>query len=105
MSKRTHITIPDEVHEMINDYANKSGIKYSQAVAKLVESGLSNLELSKSINSYTGLLDRMFSKISYNTSLLEQFYSDMELDDLSNPNNNPALRKFRNKHNKYSMDD
>lgn len=100
MNKRTHITIPSEIDEMINDYANKSGIKFSQAVSKLVESGLSNIELNKSINSYIGLLDRIFSKLSYNTSLLEQFYSDMDLDDLSNPNKNIALAKFKNKFNK-----
>lgn len=96
MSERKHIYIPEDISLKIQEYADKSRIKYSKAVAKLVEYGLSNLEISKSINSYVSIIDRMFSKLCYNTSLLEQFYSDMEIDKLSNPNNNPALEKFRN---------
>ena len=105
MSERKHIYIPEDISLKIQEYADKSGIKYSQAVAKLVEYGLSNLEISRSINSYVGVMDRIYSKLCYNSSLLEQFYSDMEIEKLSNPNHNTALQKFRNKHSKYSIDD
>ena len=103
MNKRTHISIPEEIDFKINNYANKVGLKYSQAVSKLVEIGLSNIELTESINSYVGILDRVFSKLCYNTALLEQFYSDLEIDTLTNPNNNLALKKFRNKINKNTI--
>lgn len=104
MNKRTHISIPENVHNLINDYAIKNGINYSQAVAKLIESGINNIELNKSINSYSGLLDRIFSKLYYNTKLLEQFYSDMEIDDTTNPNKNKGLEKFKAKFNKSNYE-
>lgn len=104
MNIRTHISIPEDISLKIHEYADKSGIKYSQAVTKLVEYGLSNLEITKSINSYVGIIDRMFSKLCYSTSLLEQFYSDMEIENLTNPNKNKALEKFRNKINKSNYE-
>ena len=104
MNKRTHISIPENIHNLINDYAIKNGINYSQAVTKLIESGINNIELSRSINSYSGLLDRIFSKLCYNTKLLEQFYSDMEIDDTTNPNKNKGLEKFKAKFNKSNYE-
>lgn len=101
MNKRTHISISENIYNEISKYAIRNGINYSQAVAKLVEAGI---ELNRAINSYSGLLDRIFSKLSYNTSLLEQFYSDMEFEDITNPKNNKALEKFKNTFNKSNYE-
>ena len=105
MNIRTHISIPEDVDSKINNYANKAGLKYSQAVSKLVETGIANIELTESINSYVGVLDRVFLKLCYNTALLEQFYSDLEIETLTNPNNNLALKKFKNKINKNTINE
>ena len=37
----------------------------------------------------------MFSKLMYIRDLLEQFYSDMEIEKLSNPKNSKSLQKFK----------
>lgn len=98
---RTHISISDEIDNIIKKYCNKYDIKYSQAVAKLVELGDSNVELNKAIRINNDLMDRLYSKMCYTKSLLEQFYSDMEIDELTNPNKNIALKEFRNKQNRF----
>lgn len=102
---RTHISIPSEIDTIIKNYANKNGLKYSQAVSKLIELGSSNIDLNKYITDNNGILDRIFSKLCFNTSLLEQFYSDMEIDNLTNPNKNSTLNKFKNKFNHSKYDD
>lgn len=102
---RTHISIPSEIDTIIKNYANRNGLKYSQAVSKLIELGSSNIDINKYIASNNGILDRIFSKLCFNTSLLEQFYSDMEIDNLTNPNKNSALNQFKNKINHSKYDD
>lgn len=102
---RTHISVSEKIDTIIKDYCIKYNLKYSQAVAKLIELGSSNIEVNKAININNNMMDKMYSKLSYTTSLLEQFYSDMELDELTNPNNNKALEKFRNKRARFKYDD
>ena len=51
------------------------------------------------------LLDKLYSKSYYSTQLLEQFYSDLEIYRLTNPNDNKALNKFKKKFSKYDYDD
>lgn len=100
-----HITIPDKVDKIIRDYAEKNNIKYSQAVARLVESGITNVELNKAVNVNNALMDKMYYKLDYNTKLLEQFYADMEIDDLINTNTSKGLIKFKKKYDFYKYDD
>lgn len=102
--KRTHISIPEKTHSVINSFAINNGINFSQAITKLVDAGISNIELNKSMKSYVEVLDRIYSKLYFNTALLEQLYSDLEIDTLSNPNKNPALEKFRIKFNRSYFD-
>ncbi len=98
---RTHISIPEDIDKVIKDYCIKNDIKYSQAVSKLVELGTNNKEISELVNTNNNLMKKIYSRLAYSISLLEQFYSDMEIDELTNPNLNPALRDFRSKKNKY----
>lgn len=101
---KKHISISYDIDNIILNYSNRCNITFSEAVSELVKNGLSNIELNKTINSYNGLLDRISSKLSYNTLLLEQFYSDMEIDELTNPNKSKGLEKFKNKFNKSRYD-
>ena len=101
---KKHISISCDVDNIILNYSNRCNLTFSEAVSELVKNGLSNIELNRTINSYNGLLDRISSKLSYNTLLLEQFYSDMEIDELTNPNKSKGLEKFKNKFNKSRYD-
>lgn len=101
---KKHISISSDIDRIILDYSNRCNITFSEAISDLVKNGLSNIELNRTINSYNGVLDRISSKLSYNTLLLEQFYSDMEIDELSNPNKSKGLNKFKSKFDRSRYD-
>ena len=102
---RTHITISDREDKLVHEYMDKYNCRYSQAVSQLIEIGSSNYLMEKTIDKNNALLDKIYSKTCYSTSLLEQIYSDFGFDELSNKNDNKALNKFKAKFNKYNYDD
>lgn len=98
---RTHITIPESTNCIVKSYCESNNLKYSQSVTKLIELGVNNIEVNKAININNILMDKINHKLNYTIQLLEQFYSDIEIECLTNPNNNKALQKFKNKFNKF----
>lgn len=91
---RTHITIPEEVDEIIRKYVETNHIKYSQGVVQLIMQAIDNIEIKKKLDLNNSLLDKIYSRSLYTKELIEQFYSDMEIEKLTNPKNNKALQKF-----------
>ena len=102
--KNTHITLPDKIDNIVREYSIKYNIKYSQAVARLIETGITNTELNKSVNVNNALMDKMYYKLKYTTSLLEQIYSDLDFNELTNTKTSIPLNKFKNKYNKDNYD-
>ena len=64
-----------------------------------------NDELGSLIDRNTKLVERLMFKVSYISDLLDQFYSDMEIEKLLNPKNNKALQKFKTNRDKLKYDD
>ena len=64
-----------------------------------------NDELGSLIDRNTKLVERLMFKVSYISDLLDQFYSDMEIENLLNPKNNKALQKFKTNRDKLKYDD
>ena len=102
---KKHISISLDVECIITEYANKCNISFSEAVTQLVTAGNNNIKLSRMLDKNNALLDKLYSKSYYSTQLLEQFYSDLEIYRLTNPNANKALNKFKKKFSKYDYDD
>lgn len=102
---RTHITIPDEVDEIIRKYIETNHIKYSQGVVQLIMQAIDNIEIKKKLDLNNSLLDKIYSRSLYTKELIEQFYSDMEIEKLTNPKNNKALQKFMLDKYKDKMND
>jgi hypothetical protein len=100
---RTHITIPDSTNPKVKSYCESNNLKYSQSVTKLIKLGFNNIELNKSITKNNIFMDKINHKLNYTIQLLKQFYSDIEIEHLTNPNNNKALQKFKNKFNKLDQ--
>lgn len=102
---RTHITIPEEVDEIIRKYVETNHIKYSQGVVQLIMQAIDNIEIKKKLDLNNSLLDKIYSRGLYTKELIEQFYSDMEIEKLTNPKNNKSLQKFMLDKYKDEMND
>lgn len=100
---RTHITISEEAHNIVEKY--KVGNKYSDAVDYLIKLGEFNDNIGSMIDRNNKLVERLLIKVSYVSDLLEQFYSDMEIENLLNPKNNKALQKFKTNRDKLKFDE
>ena len=102
---RTHISIPLDTDILVHRYMDNYGCKYSQAVERLIEIGSKNILLEKVVDRNNSFLDKIYSKIYYSTALLEQFYTNFEFEDTPSPYDDKALKRFKNKFNKYNIDD
>lgn len=100
-----HISISEELDYRIKVYCEKNKLKYSQGIRKLVEFGLSSLENKVKLDKFDLILDRIYSKQLYIRDLLEQLYTDLEIDVFLNPKENLSLQKFKNIKNKDKFND
>ena len=100
---RKHITISEEANKIVEKY--QTGKKFSDAVERLIFLGEFNDELGSLIERNTKLVERLMFKVSYVSDLLDQFYTDMEIENLLNPKNNKALQKFKTNRDKLKYDD
>lgn len=92
---RTHISIPNELDVKVKEYCDLNKLKYSKGVTELLVLGLSNLDINKLLVANNKLLNNISSRQVYIRDLIEQFYSDMEIENLSIPNKNKALQSFK----------
>ena len=91
----SHPYITKDITRKIEEYSKKTGLNFSQSARKLIEIGLSATEENQMLKRNNALLEKIFSRQLYLRDLIEQFYSDMEIEKLSNPRNNKALQKFK----------
>lgn len=103
--RRPHISVALNIIDQMKEYSELKKISYSEAVSQLVSLSLNNTNLVKTIDKNNSLLDRIYSKSCYIVALLEQIYSDFELDKITNPKESKALNKFKSKMNKYKLED
>ncbi len=100
-----HISLTNELDKRIRDYCIANDLKYSQAVRKLIEQGLNNIDTNKKLDLNNSLMEKIYSRQIYIRDLLEQFYADMEIEKVFNPNNNKALQKFKSERYKDKYND
>lgn len=98
--KDKHVKLSSELIYQVEEYMKKNDLNFSQAIRTILEVGLNNINLTKSLNLNNSLLDKIYSRQAYTVELIEQFYTDMEIEKVLNPNNNKALQKFKSSRNK-----
>lgn len=100
-----HISLSNDIDSRIREFCKINNFNYSQGIRRLIEFGLDNNEATKKLEMNNSLLENIFSKQIYLRDLIEQFYSDMEIEKLSNPKNNKALQKFKLENYKDKFND
>lgn len=100
-----HISLTSDIDAEIREYAEKNKIRYSQAISILVEKGLTKENFISTNDLINGKVDALNNKQIYLIKLVEQFYSDMEIENITNPNNNKSLQSFKNKKYKDLFND
>lgn len=102
---RKHITLKEELDERINKFCKDNSFIYSHAIRVLIENGLNNYDLMKKLDINNSLMEKIFSRQIYIRDLLEQLYTDMEIENHLNPNKNKALQQLKKERYKGNIDD
>jgi len=103
---KPHISISEELDNKIKSYQNDNKIKYySDAVSEIILKGFELTNYSKQLDNILVLLERLNSKNGYIKNLLEQLYSNLEIETTTNPKNNKSLQNFKNKYLKDNYND
>ncbi len=104
MTKKS-ISLPNDVVEKINDYLIKKNMKFSPALADLVRLGSDTYKYNNTSVDILKKLDELDLQIRYLKKMLEQFYSDMEVDGGTDPKKCEALKLFWSKRIKDPFND
>lgn len=103
--KRTNITIQNDTDKLVREYASKNNIAFSKAIDRLI---IMALEQEKNID----VINNIKNEISVNNKnsyiiidLIKQLYSDLEIDNITDPNKNKGLKSFFNNRKKDKYND
>ncbi|NMA50483.1 MAG: hypothetical protein GX951_01360 [Mollicutes bacterium] len=95
--KRTLVNLEDDIADRIKIYQrNNNFSSVSKTINHLVNIALEKEDVSKDLKKIIDNGNLQISKTSYIINLLEQMYSDFNLDELTDPKKSVALRKFKN---------
>lgn len=92
-----HIYFPIDEHNRILEYCSNNKLSYSNAVCRLCDIALVNIEVIER-------LDRLQKDVSYSInkektifSLLKQLYSDLDFENITDPNKSKSVNEFMKK--------
>lgn len=92
--KELHLTVDDEVFNIINNKKVLNKYSYSKAVNDLVSVANDYDNLIQELENVKKRMDDIFAKEYLIIDLLKQLYSDMQIVNLTEPKKNDALQKF-----------
>lgn len=102
---RIHITISEELDEKIRSYGIENNLKIAPSIRELLNKGLDNVSVNKKFDQINTMTEKMLSRQLYIRDLIEQFYTDMEIEKHLNPKNNKALQSFKTERYKDKYND
>ena len=99
------ISLPDKLISKINEYKSDNDLNFSQATAELSKRGIESLKNNNEVIDFYSKIKDIHSSLIYLIALIEQFYSDMEIDGGTNPKKCDGLKMFWSKRLKDSFND
>lgn len=102
---RIHFRIDDELLSKIEEYMKNNNCTKTKALISLLEVGLEKTNTSLDIQEMKKLMNKLNSRNNFNRILLEQLYSDLEIENLTDTKKNKALQELKTKKFKDSFND
>lgn len=99
MRRDTHIWLDVELSKQIEQIASSENVKISDVINRLLSDGLEYDSVMKKLDSIANLLNIINSKSIYNQSLLQQIYSDLNLNQ-RDPKTSVNLKIFNESYRK-----
>ena len=100
-----HIRLSIEDSLRIKVYASKRGLTFNNAVKELLSLGLDQYEGKEVELAINNDIQKIIKDQHYTKLLLEQLYSDFQLENLTDPSSCFLLKKFRERIKKDKFND
>lgn len=92
-----HIYFPVEEYNKILEYSKNSKMSYSSAVCKLCEIALNNIEVLDRLDKIQKDVSYSIRKENMTFSLVKQLYSDLDFENITDPNKSKSVNEFMKK--------
>ena len=96
---RIHIIVNDDVMKLLEYYNKNNNYSYSKTINEFVELAINKKTLIDEAQKISTLVNNINNKQFLILDLLKQLYSDLEIENSTNPNKNKALADFFYKRN------
>lgn len=91
---RKHIYFDTDTLNILDKYQEQNNISCSQAIRDLILIGINNINLNEKIKEFKQQEEKLLNVNYLQLDLIKQLYSDLEIQNITNPNKNNALQKF-----------
>lgn len=102
---RKNVYIDNEVNLEVLKFSSEKELNYSRSVNLLLDIGLRQTDLDKDIAYIKSKTSFIASKVVYNQKLLEQIFSDLNIELNTNPDINMHLKEFGKRFSKDKSSD
>ena len=100
-----HIYFSVEEVLKIEDYCKKNKFSFAKAVCKLADISLDGIDTKEKINKLESKIDNLLRILNVILALEKQIYSDMEFENITDPNKSKQLDIFLKKMKKEKYND
>ena len=90
----THVRFNSDYYSFLKEYCNKNGITLSKAIEIIIDEFKKERALEIKIESLTLEQEKIFKKINLTFRLLEQLYSDLGFEYITDVRQSDALKLF-----------
>lgn len=92
---RKHFILEDDILKIIDKYRLKYGnISYSKTLSELVRIANDSLMIQEQIQLLKESIEKVLNYNYLELDLIKQLYSDLEIQNSTNPNKNKSLQNF-----------
>lgn len=92
-----HIYFSHEENARILDYCSKNKLPFSRAVCRLVDIALDNIEILDRLDKLQNDISYSIRKENMTFALLKQLYSDLDFENVTDPNKSKSVNEFMKK--------
>lgn len=89
-----HFQVDADTKSKIDKYTKEMNITTSKLMRKFINNGFNNIHSLDRIQTLDYKFDKLEIRLKRLERLIKQFYSDLGIDNHTNPNNNECLQKF-----------
>jgi hypothetical protein len=102
---RKNVYINKKINLDVLKFAEENQFKYSESINILLDMGLEQTDLDKDMAYIKNKINFIASKVVYNQKLLEQIFSDFDIELNTNPDTNEYLKKFGKQFDKEKLNE